>query len=155
MLGNGRRAKVAPTSAKGDRVAATPPSGGDTSRRDPELVLRLWPGPPSSRDARRAIHAFCIDHALVDLAADAELLTSELVTNAIKHSSGLITVVAAYGGAELTVSVRDDATDMITCDGQPAADAESGRGLQIVDQIASQWGTTPHETGKSVWFRLP
>jgi hypothetical protein len=32
---------------------------------------------------------------------------------------------------------------------------DTGRGLFIVDAMASSWGTTPHTEGKSVWFRLP
>lgn len=128
----------------------------DASSRDDELVLRLWPRPTSCGEARSAVRSFCLSHALPHLADDAELLASELMTNAIKHSHELITVIALYANDQLLVNVRDDDTQTATPVASAAAtDAESGRGLHLVDQIAGNWGTTLHPDGKSVWFRLP
>ncbi len=120
-----------------------------------ELVLRLWPRPPSCQQARWAVRAFCFAHGLPHLADDAELLTSELVTNAIKHTGTLVTLVAICDDGELIVNIRDDAAGAGPVPAPADADAESGRGMQLVVGIAGRWGSTPHNDGKSVWFRLP
>lgn len=120
-----------------------------------ELVLRLWPRASSCGQARHAVRTFCFAHSLQDLADDAELLTSELVTNAIEHTGTLITVVAVCEHGELIVNVRDDGAAAPPVVGIAAVDAESGRGMQLVEGIAGRWGTAFHADGKSVWFRLP
>src|SRR3954449_11159661 len=138
------------------RVTGASTHDAGVASRGYELVLRLWPRATSCPQARHAVRTFCFAHALPHLADDAELLTSELVTNAIKHTGTLITLVAISLGGELIVNIRDD-------DGQsapPAAvlalpDAESGRGIYVVDEISCRWGTTWHGDGKSMWFRLP
>ena len=120
-----------------------------------ELLLRLWPRGDSVAIARHAVHSFCTHHALAPFADDAALLTSELVSNAIRHSGGLITLVALSRDGSLTVNVRDagDGDDKPIAM-LPTPTAESGRGLFVVDAVASEWGTTPHPDGTSVWFRL-
>jgi anti-sigma regulatory factor (Ser/Thr protein kinase) len=127
----------------------TPPS---------EVVLRLWPVPSACAEARHAVREFCMAGSLEHIADDAELLTSELMTNASRYASdtSLITMLAIHEGDALIVTVRDDYE--ITRDlaaSYPDAMAESGRGMFVVDQIAGDWGTTRHDGGKSVWFRLP
>ena len=122
----------------------------------PDLMLRLWPRPASCRDARRAVRAYCVECTIESLADDAELLTSELVTNAIAHTGTMITLVAACTNGQLVVSVRDDdigGRNLVAAAAE--ATAESGRGLELVATIAGTWGMTPHADGKSVWFRLP
>ena len=133
----------------------TPADQPDTGQTT-ELVLQLMPSARTVGQVRRAVGDFCRagDHAAV--ADDAELLTSELMTNACAHSQGLITVVALRNVASVVVTVTDDDSD-----GQarvpPSQDPqrESGRGLFLVDAIAGAWGTTAHADSKSVWFRLP
>jgi len=129
----------------------------DSLRSPPpaELVLRLWPRPSSCGQARHAVRTFCFAHSLQELADDAELLTSELVTNAIEHAGTLITVVAVCEHGELIVNVRDDGAAAAPIVGLAMPDAESGRGLHLVEGIAGRWGTAFHGEGKSVWFRLP
>ena len=123
---------------------------------DGELLLRLWPSAESCGTARHAVRAYCVDNALPQLADDAELLTSELVTNAIEHCGTLITLVAMCTGSDLIVNVRDDDSaspgPVVTV---AAADAEDGRGMHVVETLAGSWGTSRHGDGKSVWFRLP
>ncbi|GHI85985.1 PAS domain S-box protein [Streptomyces xanthophaeus] len=82
------------------------------------------------------------------------LLASELLSNAVRHGSGPLRLRLRQAGRELGVEV---------CDGSPvlpqarfaAPDAESGRGLLLVDSLASSWGTLPTAEGKAVWFALP
>jgi anti-sigma regulatory factor (Ser/Thr protein kinase) len=102
------------------------------------------------------VRNFCLDQALPALANDAELCTSELVTNAIEHTGTLITLVAMRTDDGLIVNVRDDDAscgDLVAA--LPEAAAESGRGMHVVGMVAGDWGVSRHEDGKSVWFRLP
>jgi anti-sigma regulatory factor (Ser/Thr protein kinase) len=119
-----------------------------------ELMLRLWPVPTSCAETRHAMRDFCERTDIAELADDAELLASEIVTNAIVHSATLITVLAVVRGGELVVTVSDDVH------GRPAVrpadkDAETGRGMHVVAELAGAWGVTRRAFGKTVWFRLP
>lgn len=124
--------------------------------RPSELVLQLMPSARTVGQVRRAVGDFCRAGEHAALADDAELLTSELMTNACAHSQGLITVVALRNGASVVVTVTDDDTDG-RAQVPPSQDLqrESGRGLFLVDAIAGAWGTSAHADSKSVWFRLP
>jgi anti-sigma regulatory factor (Ser/Thr protein kinase) len=120
-----------------------------------EIVLRIWATPRSVRDARRAIGEFCRSGGLTSLATDAELLTSELVTNSCSAVDGLITVVLLRDEAGVVVTVTDDDTSEVTAPAIcPPALADAGRGLYLVEHIASDWGTSRYRYGKTVWFRL-
>jgi anti-sigma regulatory factor (Ser/Thr protein kinase) len=121
-----------------------------------ELVLQFPPSPRTVGQARRAVGQFCRSGNHQSVADDAELLTSELMTNACRYSHGLITVLALRSLASVVITVTDDHTGgeaLAPLEQDPERD--SGRGLCLVDAIAGAWGTTPHAGGKSVWFRLP
>lgn len=86
---------------------------------------------------------------------DARLVASELTTNAIRAGSTVVSLVIELHHDAVKIEVHDDAA------GQPtvrAADptAETGRGLLIVDDIATDWGAEPRDDGgKAVWATLP
>ena len=85
---------------------------------------------------------------------DAVLLTSELVANAVEHAAGMVAVLALVLDESLVVAVRDDCDDLPS----PAAPpyySERGRGLQVVEEVAGDWGVNRQSSGKTVWFRLP
>ncbi|MFE7778406.1 ATP-binding protein [Streptomyces sp. NPDC057445] len=87
----------------------------------------------------------------------AELLISELVTNALIHTDEGALVTATVAPARLRVEVRD-----FTSGPQepqlpvPAAadDSTHGRGLVLVQNLADAWGVRAHALGKVVWFEL-
>ena len=86
---------------------------------------------------------------------EAELLVSELVTNAVVHGAPPITVeVSCDGSAGLAVSVSDLSPDLPEPrDADPYA--EGGRGIHLVDLISDRWGVEERDgDGKQVWFRL-
>ena len=110
----------------------------------------------SCREARGAVRAFCVEHSHGSLADDAELLTSEIVANAVEHSVGSIHLTASATRAWITVCVADESSQPIPATFRPPHElAERGRGLLVVEQLAGDWGTTPNDGGKSIWFRLP
>lgn len=81
-----------------------------------------------------------------------ELMVSELVSNAVEHGTGPVTVQLRAEGVRLRVEIADDAP------GAPRRrfvmpGALSGRGLEIVEQLAAAWGWEPTPGGgKLVWF---
>ncbi|MFG2606078.1 ATP-binding protein [Streptomyces sp. NPDC048514] len=84
----------------------------------------------------------------------AELLTSELVTNALVHTDddAVLTAVVDPGG--LRVEVRDFVARRPELDGPETDDDTHGRGMVLVQSLADAWGVRPHGVGKSVWFEL-
>lgn len=119
-------------------------------------MLRLWPVPESCGEARRAVRTLCAGTSVAHLSDDAELLASEIVTNAILHAASLITFLAVLRGNELVVTVSDDSHGLpVVKNADSDVDAESGRGMAVVGQLAGGWGVTRRTFGKTVWFRLP
>jgi anti-sigma regulatory factor (Ser/Thr protein kinase) len=90
---------------------------------------------------------------LESLVSDAELLTSELVTNAVLHARGDVTVTVAVAEGVAEIGVGDRSSDLP--EQRPSTwRAEGGRGLRLVDLVAHEWGVAPVGGGKQVWFRL-
>ena len=109
----------------------------------------------SPTSARRYLVTSCagLPRDMVEVAL---LLTSELVTNAVK-----------YGGENIVLTVRDepDLFRVEVHDDGPraprviaaASHAVGGRGLQLVESLAHEWGTSARasgQDGKVVWFTL-
>ncbi len=112
-------------------------------------------GPRAPREARHAIARFLQSAHLPQLSDDAELLTTELVTNAVRHAHGPIDVRAYVRDGFLRLEVAD--TDVRTAPAPRSAhpDDEGGRGMELVDKLSARWGwrTTTHS--KVVWLDLP
>lgn len=104
------------------------------------------------RRARRAVAEACRGMAR-DLVEIAQLLTSELVTNALQHGAGSISIEVARSRNLLRVSVDDESEDPPQRTAAGAGD-DRGRGLMLVESLSSRWGVTARERGKRVWFEL-
>ena len=92
------------------------------------------------------------------VADDAVLLTSELVTNAITHTSsgngGKVIVTVYRADVRVRVEVQDDGSDQIPVV-RPLDEAkDSGHGLGLVDLIAHRWGHQGGRRSRVVWFML-
>ena len=87
------------------------------------------------------------------LVVDAQLLTSELVTNSMVHARTDvdITVAVVHGVAE--VGVTDRSSRLPEPRSAQRVD-EGGRGLRLVERVAQDWGVVPLSEGKQVWFQL-
>lgn len=121
-----------------------------------DMLLQLPPSAQSVSHARREVRDFCTARVQDALADDAELLTSELVTNACNVAHGLITLTASRDLSGVTITVTDDDdSDVHPTVSCPDGESDSGRGLFLIGQIAGSWGTIRHTHGKSVWFHLP
>ncbi|MGP3982164.1 ATP-binding protein [Streptomyces sp. KR80] len=95
-----------------------------------------------------------------DQADVAELLISELVTNALVHTDQGAEVTAtlvrgrmAQAAYRLRVEVRDFVTRR-PVPRKSGGEATGGRGLLLVQSLADAWGVRPQGTGKVVWFEL-
>ena len=115
----------------------------------------LTAGPAAAGKARGQVRAAisCWDVPVdPDIAA---LLTSELVTNAIRHETGPIVVLAiGCSGGELRVDVHDTSCDLPVVVEDTPADAETGRGLMLVANLSADWGCYTTPAGKAVYFTL-
>ncbi|MER7702031.1 ATP-binding protein [Kitasatospora sp. NPDC097605] len=110
--------------------------------------------PESAGFARKlvttSLAAWSLDH-LTDVA---ELLVTELVANAAKHTGCTrISVSVKRQQASVRVGVRDSSVEL-PCRMEPKGEAESGYGLGLVDSLASGWGVDLAALGKWVWFEL-
>jgi anti-sigma regulatory factor (Ser/Thr protein kinase) len=116
--------------------------------------VRLNTGPAAAAEARRQVRAaICAWDIPVDPSV-AVLLTSELVTNAIRHEPGqTVTLAVTSSCGELRVDVHDTARSLPVLVDVPA-DAEAGRGLMLVATLSSEWGVYRTPTGKAVYFTL-
>ena len=118
-------------------------------------LLRLGASPASVSDARQWV---CDRAAAMGASARAlhvlELLTSELVTNAVKYgpATGTITVIAERHGGVMDVAVSDEGNTFPVVR-EPGTGDLGGRGLLMVQALAQQWGVELHaDKGKWVWF---
>lgn len=109
--------------------------------------------PTTPAYARRQVREFCADMP-ADLQATAQLLTSEVVTNAIRHGSGAIEMTMSIDARVLRVGVADDSPRPPRLL-RASPSSASGRGVGLIEALASSWGTTRHPgDGKTVWFSL-
>ncbi|MEU7203546.1 PAS domain S-box protein [Streptomyces sp. NPDC045470] len=112
------------------------------------------PGTPSSvPEGRRFLLRTLRAWGLATLADTALLLSSELLTNAVCHARGPLTLRVWYSARELGVEVVDGSTPRPRARVADTAE-ENGRGLMLVEALADAWGTRPDAVGKTVWFTL-
>ncbi|MFD7401774.1 SpoIIE family protein phosphatase [Streptomyces sp. NPDC059866] len=114
---------------------------------------RLALDPAEVGRARAAVREQLHDWGLARLADSAELMVSELVTNAVRHSHRRPVELRLVRGDTLLCEVDDDDHDLPTLRGAGPRD-EAGRGLRVVSTLAREWGASRRGAGKTVWFEL-
>jgi anti-sigma regulatory factor (Ser/Thr protein kinase) len=124
-------------------ACATPATAARTFGRRPEEV------PAARRFIRNALDGHPV-------ACDAELLTCELVTNAVQHATdaGWVTVAVMRRGAVVHVDVIDDGRSGLPHWREATSRDEGGRGFQLVNEIAERWGFLRERASTCVWFEL-
>ncbi|MFF9639989.1 SpoIIE family protein phosphatase [Kitasatospora aureofaciens] len=161
-----------------DRIAS---QAADSNEREDDIALLLlrWDGPAgglAAQQLRRRIGQADLARVaevraelrdalrrwgVAEFIDTAELLSSELVTNAIRHTdrdamftARLYRESASDGGrARLRVEVEDE-SDLWPTRRTPGEQASSGRGLMLVEALADAWGVEPRGSGKRMWFEL-
>lgn len=123
-------------------------------REQPEhtvLAMALPTAPPSIAIARAAVvRAFA--GLPDDVLEDAQLLVSEAVTNAIRHSGQPpdvpIRLTGTLGGTRVRIEVADEGP------GIPMEEAEQGFGFRIFGELAADWGVGSLKGHSTTWFEL-
>jgi hypothetical protein len=103
--------------------------------------------------ARRLVATRLADWGLQELSETAELLVSELVTNALRVARQGVWLQLTRVD-RLLVEVSDDDHNLPSLVPSRPTD-DSGRGLSLVSQLSARWGTSRQAVGKVVWFELP
>ncbi|MFH9265076.1 SpoIIE family protein phosphatase [Streptomyces sp. NPDC017546] len=112
--------------------------------------------PEGLSDARATVRQALADWDMAEFADDAELVTGELLVNVLLHTEG---------GAVLTLEVLPDPVRRVRLSVQdrssawprrrrPGETSTSGRGLLLLDAVASRWGIEPRGEGKAVWCEI-
>ncbi|WP_445256348.1 SpoIIE family protein phosphatase [Nocardioides aurantiacus] len=88
-----------------------------------------------------------------DLADTAVLLVSEMVTNALVHAGGPARLELSVASDRLRIAVTDVEPHEPAL-GAPDQDSTHGRGVLLVEALATAWGVAPSGSGKTVWAEL-
>jgi anti-sigma regulatory factor (Ser/Thr protein kinase) len=120
-------------------------------------TLALRPGPSAPSTSREFTSEVCAEWGLGRVTGLAELIVSELVTNAVLHARTEIGMTLRLSEETLSIAVRDRdmrpmAAPSATTFGAPTD--EHGRGLLLLDAMADAWGSTPTADGKVVWASI-
>jgi anti-anti-sigma regulatory factor len=131
-------------------------------RRSAMQEIASWPRPPSRRDritpnrnapglARVAVVEFCEALGVGGDGDAAQLVASELVTNAVVHAGTDIDLTLRLIMPSLHIAVRDGGDGRAKIKGVVDESSETGRGLLLVDALAARWGSFVPKSGKVVW----
>jgi anti-sigma regulatory factor (Ser/Thr protein kinase) len=114
----------------------------------------------TSRDAPAVGRAFITHHTghlPAEVVDDAILLASELITNAVTHGEPDITMQLRLSPPSIGVAVTDHGLDLPSPrQPRPSPGAVHGRGLRLIDALASTWGidSVHPGPGKTIWFHI-
>ncbi len=116
-------------------------------------TITLAPVPASVPQGRRFVRRVLTAWDVPDLLDTALLLTSELLTNSVLHARTAIqlTLSRPPGGVDIVVG---DRSDVLPARRRHAADATTGRGVELLDQLATSWDVVQDGTGKAVHVSL-
>lgn len=119
-----------------------------------ESSIELAADPTELRTARRFVDETLTDWGLESLCEDVRLITSELAANAVLHArTDFRVTLRSPGLGHLRIEVWDGQVRM-SSPAAPTQGATSGRGLVLVDTLATTWGTEVVRDGKMVWVEL-
>lgn len=114
--------------------------------------LTMPPAAGSLADLRQWARSWMEQHPTDGVDPDVVVLSmTELVTNSIKHGSGPVEIQLNADSDNLVLIVSDCSEQLPHRPDTPA-DAETGRGIQILESLATRWGVQPEPGGgKTVW----
>ncbi|MFI6449162.1 ATP-binding protein [Kitasatospora sp. NPDC050543] len=114
--------------------------------------------PESAAAARRLVRDKLIEWGMDNLADDAQVIVSELATNAAKtgRQRRMCVTIRRHTPHTVRIAVRDGSRTLPVLIQSEDEDAESGRGLSLVNRLThGRWGATPEPLGKTTWAELP
>lgn len=117
-------------------------------------VVTLAADGRAAAQARRLVRQCLGAWGMTELEDTAVLLTSELVTNVLIHTSSPPRLSITRAGVGVRVTISDD-SPVIPRQRRQTFEATTGRGVRLLAQLADDWGCEPEpEGGKTVWFVL-
>jgi anti-sigma regulatory factor (Ser/Thr protein kinase) len=116
--------------------------------------MSLPPEPRSVPAARHFTTEALRTLGAADVIDEAELLVSELAANVVVHAHTPMRVSVLERAGHVRIEVRDD-DPTLPQRRSPDAMSLGGRGVMLVDIMASAWGINGNHCGKTVWFELP
>lgn len=128
------------------RCAPTPAATGESAR--------VFPATADAPGQARRFVAGLLPASEGELCDTAQLVVTELATNAVTHARSAFSVAVSVLPHVLRIAVRDASAE----DPEsrlPSAEDTSGRGLLVVDAVAFRWGVRPLTDGKAVWAEIP
>lgn len=139
-------------------AVAAVPEAAEPPDKPWQYGLQVPNDPRAPGVARATVATVLRTHAADELIETAELLVSELVTNAVRYSEGHVLVRVRWAEGLLRVTVRDSSyRPPVAADGPVGAHRTRGRGLFLVRRLAHRWGHydfAQSTGGKAVWFEL-
>ena len=108
----------------------------------------------ASREARTSVAHLLDGQCSSSVIETAALLTSELVTNAVLHAAPPVHLRAEITATGVRVEMRDSSNGTLPAPKRALPTAHNGRGLAIIEALASRWGAEYTDAGKVVWFEL-
>lgn len=128
-----------------------------TAGRRSSFTFSLEPGAHAPTEARQELQARLPGILAPSLIDDVLLLTTELVTNSVRHSPaathGTVDVAVVLAQERIRVEVSDPGSGFEHVPQHPGTLSEGGRGLFLVEALSDRWGMVGGER-TTVWFEL-
>ncbi len=128
--------------------------GGDAAR----TIRVVWDATSVAQVRKTLVEDLELRDVVPGVVEEAEIVVSELVSNAIRHarplSDGKMRVHWKVKSGVVEVEVTDGGSDTTPRPAPRTVWAPSGRGLRIVRSLAHEWGVTEDRTGTTVWASL-
>jgi anti-sigma regulatory factor (Ser/Thr protein kinase) len=115
--------------------------------------VRIDASADSIAEARRMVVAQLTSWGLDDLADDARLIVSELLTNAALHAHPPVSMKLTRLSSGVKLEVSDGSTDMPIVQ-RVGTDVMTGRGWTLIAALSRDWGVLPQPGGKVIWATL-
>lgn len=126
-------------------------------RRVPTRSQVVAARPEAFAEARRFVREAVAGSAPTQVLHDSILLTSELVTNAVRHAGRSaddpVEIIVSIDARTLRVTVRDRGSGFDPTEVRDRSD-DGGWGLDLVRRLSSRWGVEPRPGGTDVWFEV-
>jgi len=130
-------------------AAVRPPASRSTASSDRVFV----PAPAVIREVRAFVREVLREWGAEGCVAEAEVIVTELASNAVIHARSPFRVSLVLSGPEVMIAVRDASSVPPKCVyGHP--DRHGGRGISIVAALSDAWATDREPDGKTIWATL-
>ncbi|GIM92574.1 ATP-binding protein [Paractinoplanes toevensis] len=122
---------------------------------DHRVSIGMEPLVGAARRSRELINDACTRWGLEEVAGSACIVVTEMVNNVVQHAhTSMVVLLAPHDTSGLSVAVRDRSGTIPSYTGAPAPTSYGGRGMLLIDSVASRWGSLPLSDGKVVWALL-